>query len=459
MSGRRGRLVAGLAIGMEATWLAAWATCLTAAILHRPFPLGAAAAALLGGYWLTRLHTGRGWLVLAVLAAQAVGLAAAAGGVIHGLYYPGQPLLDAAWVADLLRGGRAPAEWAGLVATLLWPLVFWVSGMKLARRPVTHTALSDRFDLGLAAFFVLCLVKLTAASQGAVLDDPVSPLFLFPFLVASLLALGALRLGTGEAKTFLPGLQGLGLFLSFAVGAALLAGTLTLFTLPVLASAADAGFVVLRHAGVAVSPFLLWILRLLFAPHALRSDPAPPRSPKSVQLPLAPPEAGPWMAAIQAVLGWVVLILFALAAAAAVGVALYLVARLLLARTPRTPVDARGHASGLWLAWLRRLLAPLASLRRPRRPAEFYRRLLGWARRSGLRPAASETPSELGMRLAGAFPRLAVQIGGIVQAFNHEAYAEARVPSEQVAAARAAWRHLRSPRQWPARGRRWWHGG
>jgi hypothetical protein len=459
MTPARRRLVALLTIGMEFAWVGAWATCLTAATLGRPFPLGAGAAALFGGYLLTRLHTGRGWLVLGVLAVQALGLLVAAGGVVHGLYHPGQSLLDMAWLAEAARAVRTPAEWMALVVSLGWPLLFWLCGGLLARRPVTYARVSGRFDVGLAGFFALGFVKFTAASHGTTLDDPVSARFLFPFVIASLLALGTLRLDTQGGKTFLPGLHGLAVFLSFAVGAVLAAGTLALFALPVLTAAADAGLVVLTRAGVAASPLLLWILRLLFAPQTLRSDPAPAPSGTAAPPPAAPPEPGSWMAAIQALLTWALMALLALAAAAAVGVAVYLLVRLLLARTARAPVDAQGRPSGAWLAWLRRLRGALAGLAPARRPAEFYRRLLGWARRSGLRRIASETPSEFGMRLAGAFPPLTVEIGRIVQAFNQEAYAEARVPAEQVAAARAAWRQLRSPRQWRARGHRWWRGG
>jgi hypothetical protein len=207
-----------------------------------------------------------------------------------------------------------------------------------------------------------------------------------------------------------------------------------------------------------VSPFFIWLLRLLFAPQTLRRDPAPPRGGTPGLEPLPAPPAGGWAAAVQAVLGWILLAMLVLAAAAAVAAALYLLVRLLLGRTART-APPLGGAPGSWRSWVRRLLCVLAALRRPRRPADVYARLLGWGRRSGLRPAACETPSEFGRRLAGAFPGLAGEIDGIVQAFNREAYALAPVPARQVAAAHAAWRRLRSPRQWPARGRRWWRGG
>ena len=74
-----------LAICMEVSWLSAWATLGSAAMLGRPFALVEAAIALVGAVLVTRLSSGRGWLVLGVLALQAVGLLGAAALVLHAL--------------------------------------------------------------------------------------------------------------------------------------------------------------------------------------------------------------------------------------------------------------------------------------------------------------------------------------------------------------------------------------
>jgi hypothetical protein len=87
-----------------------------------------------------------------------------------------------------------------------------------------------------------------------------------------------------------------------------------------------------------------------------------------------------------------------------------------------------------------------------------YRALLAWARRSGLRPAPTHTPAEIGARLQQQFPRLQAEIGSIVGAFNEEVYRETALPTDRLAEVRFAWRRLRSPRQWPARLKVLWRG-
>ncbi len=456
MTPARRRAIQLLAAGMEVAWLAPWAAFATAASLQRPFPLLAGTAVLLGGYLLTRLQAGRGWLVLAVLLAQVAGLLAGGAAIVHGIYVPERPLLDSAWLAAVLAAPRDPAEWLAFGVSLLWPILFWISGVLLARRPVAPLALVGRLDVGLGAFFVLFFVKFTAASHGVELPDPVSLPFLLSFLLASLLALGLLRLTAEPGRSFLPGFRGLGIFLAFGGAAVLFAALLALFALPYLTVAAEAGLVVLQHAGAAVSPLLLWVLRLLFAPQTLRARPAPAPAGPPVPPPV-PPEPGGWLALLDLLFRWAAVVLVGLAALALAGLMLYLLLAFLFSRTARAPRPARA-AGPDWRAVWQRLRGLLATLRRPRRAPELYARLLGWARRSGLRARRSETPTEFGRRLAERFPRLREEVGAIVHAFNLEAYAEVRLPAEQLARAGRAWRRLRSPRAWPARARSWWIG-
>jgi hypothetical protein len=296
-------------------------------------------------------------------------------------------------------------------------------------------------------------------ANGGRVDEGVSRLFLFPFFVAGLLAIGIARLRSDGARTFASGFQGLGVFATFSVGALLVAGTLALFAPPFLTVAADAGFVVLKSAGAVVGPLALWILRFLVAPQTLRADPAPPRSRDDLSMPPAPAEPGWWVALVEKVLVWSVGIALLLAVAALLGLALYLLVRFLLSKTSVRPRRARVRPSLSWRRRLRTLLEGLrlrlAGLRCAR---DGYRRLLAWSGRSGLRPAPADTPAELGVRLQQRFPRLHAEIGSIVRAFHEEVYRETGLPEDRLAEVRRAWRRLRSPRQWPARVAVLWRG-
>jgi hypothetical protein len=441
-----------LAICMEVSWLSAWATLGTAAMLGRPFALVEAAIALVGAVLVTRLSSRRGWLVLGVLTLQAAGLLGATALVLHALHSPAEPLMATAWLRDLFRADQPPQQWAILVVNGVWALAFWLSGVLLARRGQTYERLCARFDVGLAAFFALFLVRLVVAANGGAVDDPISHLFMFPFVVASLVAIGLVRTAGDSPTAFLSGHRGPGIFLTFAATALLSAATLTLVALPYLRAASQVGLTGLKAAGRVVSPLFIWILRLLFAPQTLRTDAGGARSGGST--PDVSGEmargGGWWGEMLEKLLGWGLVGAVALAGAAAVGVALFYLCRYLLSRTGRSGPGPRRRR---WLFRLR----PRPSRRAAARTAtDFYVRLLGWARRSGLPRAAAETASELGARLQGRFPPLAAAIAAIVKAYNEEAYREIGPVPAELAGLGAAWRELRHVAHWPARLHAWW---
>jgi hypothetical protein len=440
-----------LAICMEVSWLSAWATLGTAAMLGRPFALVEAAIALVGAVLVTRLSSGRGWLVLGVLALQAAGLLGATALVLHALYSPVQPLLTLAWLRDLFRADQPPQQWAILILNAVWALAFWLSGVLLARRGKTYERLCARFDVGLAAFFALFLVRLVVAANGGAVDDPISHLFMFPFVVASLVAIG-LACTAGDSPTaFLSGHRGAGIFLTFAATALLCAATLTLIALPYLRAASQVGLTGLKAAGHVVSPLFIWILRHLFAPQTLRTDVGGARSGGSTpDVSGVNAQGGWWVELLEELLGWGLVGAVVLAGAAVIGVALFCLCRYLLSRTGRSRPGPRRRR------WLFRLRP------RPNRHAaaltatDFYVRLLGWARRSGLPRAAAETAAELGTRLQGRFPPLVAAFAAIVRTYNEEAYREVAPGPAGLAELGAAWRELRRVAHWPARLHVWW---
>jgi hypothetical protein len=397
--------------------------------------------------------------VIWVAAVQTAGLLGATAGILHGLYRPGRPLLDCAWLLDFLGAARSAADWLLLALILAWAIVFWIGGVRLAVRPLSYTVVCTRFDLGLAAFVLLFLAKLLVAVNGGHVEDRISHLFLLPFFVASLLAIGMIRLRSDGRKAFLSGYRGLGVFATFTAGALLVAATFTLFSLPYLTLAAEAGLVALKGAGVAVSPVLLWILRRLFAPQTLRTDPAPASSRHDLPTIPTPGQESWWMALVEKALLWSAGILLVVAVTALVGLCFYLLLRFLWSRTPGRPGRRRPISP---IAWLQRITMFLAGLRARfagiRNARDGYRVLLAWARRSGLRPAVAHTPAEIGAQLQQRFPRLCAEIGSIVEAFNEETYREVALPAERLAEVRSAWRRLRSPRQWPARITLLWRG-
>jgi len=454
-------LVWVLAHCMELSWLAACMTVAFAALLPGPSPLGPAILAFAGAFVLTRLSTGRGWLVLGVLALHAGGLLCASASILHAVYAPAAPLLSTAWLLELLSVDRTAAEGWALFLNLSWAVVFWRGGVRLAQRPVRYGVVCSRFDRGIAAFGLLYLFKWMAPYHGVVVDDPISHRFLFPFFASSLVAIGMTRLqGDGE-KRYLPGFHGVGVLLTFASTTLLSATALMLFLLPYLTVAAQAGFVVLKWAAVASSPFLLWILRLLFAPHTLRGDPGPPvPKPPKPEILLTDSSPSWWMDFIAQVLVWPLRVALFLTVVALLCAAAYILYRVLFSRTTSAPGKLNSsNPLQLLLAWLRRLWLRLSALGGSGsahwRAHEFYGALLTWARRNGHPRSPAETPGEFAARMQRFFPALAPETERIVDAFNQESYREVVLGGEQLMEVGAAWRRVKSPRHWPARVRGW----
>jgi hypothetical protein len=450
-----------LAHCMELSWLAAWMIFVSAALLPDPSPLGPAILAFAGAFVLTRLSTGRGWLVLAVLALHTGGLLCASAIILHAVYAPAAPLLDKAWLLELLSAERTAGEGWALLLYLSWAVVFWRGGVRLAKRPIHHGVVCSQFDKGIAAFGLLYLIKWVAPFHGVVVDDPISHRFLFPFFASSLVAIGMTRLQGGGEKRYLPGYHSVGILLTFASATLLSATALILFLLPYLTVAAQAGFVVLKWAAVASSPFLVWVLRLLFAPHTLRANPAPP-APKLPKPEILIAESSPswWMDFIAQLLAWPLRIALFLTVVALLCAAAYLLYRVLFSRTTSAPEKLNAqNPLRLLLAWLRRLWLRLSALGRGGsarwRAHEFYGALLTWARRNGHPRSPAETPREFAARQRRLFPALAPEIERIVDAFNQESYREVVLGGKQLMEVGAAWRRVRSPRHWPARVKGW----
>ncbi len=446
---------------MELSWLCAWASFATIATMHRPFPLFEATLAFVGAFILTRLSTGKGWLVLGILGAQAAGLLCATAGILHATYFPAIPLLDRSWIPALFHAARTPVDWMTLFLNLVWAILFWGGGVALARRPVEHAVVCSRFDAGAAALLILFLVRWLAAANGGAVDDSVSHLFVYPFFVAGLVAIGMAHLGGDSERHFLPGARGVGVFLTFAAAILLFASTLSLFFLPYLTLAARAGLFVMKGTAVALSPFLLAVLRFLFAPRSLRPEPETAAHPSTLPHPvdLQQHEAW-WMVLIEKILAWGVGGLLILAGIVVLAVAAFCLVRYLLSRAAGGPGRREHRSIRSAVGWLHRLWALLSGIPKRKqgapRACDFYRALLSWARRSGHPHLPTETPSEFGARMRGRFSRLGPEIALIVHAFNRESYGAMRLDAVEIADLWTAWRRVRSPRYWPARVKQWW---
>ncbi len=441
---------------MDLVWLYGWTSFSITAATGHPFPAVDAAAIFALAALLTHLSSGKGRKIVSVLGLQALGFVCAALETLRAVYYASYPLFDKAWLVALYYRSRTPVEWIVLVFVLMWPPVLWAGGVALSRRPRNSFAACTHFDLGLAAFFTLYLMRFALEVKGGMrLHDTVSLNLVFPFFLFGLLAMGVAKNGEGTEKTYVAGYRGVGLVMSASAAALLSVGCLALLSLPWLASAARVGEDVLARGAGPLLPVVERVLRFLFSRGSVRPEPPGPPPPKGTGWQWAVPAAHSWwMDLVEKTLGWTFAVIGGLLLMVLAGLLLFLVARWLLSRTSGSGGERKRRDSLLERAWraLTRWYGRVRCVVRGRdRAAGVYLALCRWGRRSGLPRAASETPTEFGSRLRRHFPRLGASIEVIIGAVNREVYGEVRLSGEQLRPVLSARRALQSPRHWPRR--------
>jgi hypothetical protein len=465
MDTRKGMLWYLVNGAMELSWFLGWAMFLSLMTMRRPFPFFETIAAFALAGFVGRFSAGKGWRIVSVLAIWMLGLICAVLLLIYGIYYNSYPLLEGGWLALFWDGPRDLSEWLVFSLNLLLILMLCVSGVAFARRPTGYVRTCNRFDLGLAAFFALFIIKLVALTKGeAMADDTLSLLFVFPFFLFGLLSIGMARMrGRTVSKAFLPGFRGIGVIMSFFAAVLLVTGGLLLFFLPGLTAAARMGYRALAAAGRPLVPVLIAILRFIFGPRG--NHPAEVAMKSSSPLAdldrIVPQTHGWWMAWLEKILGWGLWGLMLLALVVGSAIVLYFIVRWLLSRTEgggrqTTPISVRfAVLRAFWAGFWRKVFRGVMGYPRA---AELYGALLAWGGRSGFPHDRGETPLEFGMRLNKCFPTLKPPVDLIIGAYNREVYGEMVLDGKSLAEANTAWQFLRSPLHWPARLKGWFAG-
>jgi hypothetical protein len=447
---------------MELSWLYAWASFLMTSIVHQPFPLPEAIGAYLLAAALTLVVRGMGLRVISVLGLQALGLLLTASRIVYSMNYQAYPYLGKGWLIEFLGTTRDPLEWFTLVIILIFALLFWLGGVTLARRSSAYLTICSRFDLGVAAFFCLLMVKLLLFVKGGIeVKDPAPELLLFPFFIFSLLAIGLARSRGSARRDFLAGYKGIGVLASFTMVVLAFGAGLVLLFMPYLIAAAEAGYGVLRSAAGPLSPILVQVLRFLFFRARMRQEPSS-SSPAGHEADfVSSGESSWWSELVERILEWGFLGLGMVLGLILCALGAWYLLRWLFSRTSKQERESIHWR--LLVVWAQRLWASVAiglkravqRLKRYRNAVQLYSAFLKWGRRSGLPHLLSETPAEYGSRLGKRFPRLTGEIEEIIEAFNLVVYGEVALDAKQMTRAKLSWREMRSPRYWPSRLKSW----
>jgi hypothetical protein len=444
--------------GMEICWIYACTSFFMKAILGSAVSLPTAMAIFVVAAVLSRFSRGRGWRVATLGGMHLVGYSCVSLFTLHGFWYAAYPFFGKEWIVVLLTAPKASMEWFRLAVLLIWTGLLWTGGVSLAMREKTYVRICTRFDIGLAAFFGLFLIKLVARVKGGMdMDDGVSSLMVYPFLILGLGALGVARAGHEGSKSWLPGRGGFGAFMSVVSLALLGASSLALFAIPGLTHVAEFGRYAVKGAALRILPFVTGVMRFMFMGGRVRPDPPSGSSPAGGEGWGGSPAGTWWAELLEKIMRWGIEVIVILSLAAVTAVLVYLTLRWLFSRTAMIPRVKADH--GVSISWLARVRVFLAALWRAlkkvtkgySRAVELYSVLAEWGRRSGLPRLISETPLEFGARLGDRFPGLRSEIGRIISAFNIEAYGATSLTGEEFARALGAWRAVRSPVHWPRR--------
>ncbi|HOO90840.1 MAG TPA: DUF4129 domain-containing protein [Syntrophales bacterium] len=448
---------------MEFIWRYAWAGFATIAMFHHYFPLFGAFVVYVLGALVTFMSRGRGWRIIYIIGLQAAAFVLAAGIAIHAFYYKTVPLWSQEWIREFFTCQRQSLEWIMLFVFFFWVLLFWIGGVLLIRKPPRYYTVCSRFDLGIAAFFVLYLIEWLLLVKGGIqTPDPIARLLIFPYFCCSIFAIGLARNLDNEQSEYLTGYRGIGMISTILVVLALIVTALFMFLLPILTVVAEIGYAALKEVAEPMGPVLVNIIRFLFLGRR-QSCCGPSGSDNGGSSP-GPDIAGEsswWEDVLMRVMEWG---FFGLLGVIAFGITVFCLWHLVRWLLVRTALVEKDKGSGSLISWwVERIKTFLRFCRTRilgrgkggRRIAPLYAGLLAWGRHSGMQRSLSETPGEYGVRLKGQFPLLEKEIGLIIELYHKEVYEERDVTEAQFVSARSVWRRLRSPLNWPSRFRSW----
>lgn len=447
-------------VGMELSWRLAWAVMIMASVTYRLFPVPEAALVFISAAVVTRFVYGRGWRRVTVLGLQGVGCLFASLLLLYAFNYRSVPFFSSAWLHTLFCPPETPLEWLARVLTVCWALVFWLGGMRQARRPATHAHVCQRFDVGIGMLFGLLMIKIILIHDGIPVRDPMTAWLIVPFFLFGFTAIGQAHQDSDTAKTYITDYRIQGTLLSAVVLMLMLGGgVLTIFR-PYFALAAEKGYVLFKAGAQTLGPVLVTILGFLLQGNRDRSSET--TEPDNVEWGASGLDS--WWMQLMGMMLWGIVGVIAIIAVAALGVGCWKFFRWLFSKT--TKKEGVAAHFGRFQEWLMRLGAFLYLfwewvgyyIRNYNTVSRIYMALLNWGKRSGLAHRQTETPLEYSLRLIHHFPVVQSELLLISDFFQREIYAEQGLNSQQFHQARSALQRLRNPALWASRIKFWFRG-
>ncbi len=433
--------------GMVLTCFYAWTSFIFASLSQKPVSVAAAGGILFLVSLTTYIHHQRGWRRIYVFSLHGVGFIFSVLWLCHGYYELELSFWRLNWISELFMSQRVAAEWPILILILLCVWILWFCGVRMIAMPADKEKISHRFDLGLAFFLLLLLIKLIIAGKGATLPmEHSSVKAIISFIILGLFSMGLVRTyraSTGDGITYL---KGAGIVMSFTAIILLLGGGLFILFLPTFPAVAKIGAGLLEVIKAPIGQLFIFLAMLSFKPGTAGEGVT------GGFLPIINRQGGT-LGALQSlyvVIAAIVLLVMA-------GFIFYGLLKWFFSRT-----GAVREKRSIW----GRLLSCIHIVRRVLSilwtgifyssdtfslPAKYYRHLLRWGRLSGLHHLDTETPVEYGLRLAERFPGIEKEIQHIIHMHDEAVYGSILPDGHQISHAKRALRRIRTPLLWGAR--------
>jgi hypothetical protein len=310
--------------------------------------------------------------------------------------------------------------------------------------PADKEKISHRFDLGLAFFLLLLLIKLIIACKEVSIPmehSSVKPII--SFMILGLFSMGLVHIRRSSQTGGITYLKGAGVAMSFTAIILLLGGGLFILFLPALQALPGAGADLLGAIKTPIGHFLIFLAMLSF-----KSGPSGGELTVDF-LPAINRQGGALGFLHYLFIGMIIMIFLVVA-----GFILYRLLTWLFSKT-----GAQKEKMGIWdwllscllvarrvlsILWARTFYSP-----EPLSVAEkCYRRLLRWGRFSGLHHSDTETPMEYGIRLGQRFPRIEKEIRHIIHMHDEVIYGCISPGDHQISRVKISLRRIRNPLLW-----------
>ncbi|MBU0462584.1 MAG: DUF4129 domain-containing protein [Proteobacteria bacterium] len=434
--------------GMDLCWLCAWANFLAVSTTQITFPLGRACAAFFMALFMSYLFRAKRYRLIWFVLGHVLGL---------GLMI---------WAAVSAGIGRVlpgtPHQWYQMALIAAMVCLFWYKGTKLSSRQMSYQTTCNYFDLGISLLFALLIIKMLIQLKGGIHIQESFTLYLMGgYFFFGLSAVFFSQNTTIREKLYLKGFRVYGVLISVFIVLLFCGMAMVFVLLPFMTSFAESGYDVLKQAAGPLSPYLIAILRFIFAPRNHPADIGISRQNPDITVPNITLTQGYTGWADHLFFSGIMAILFLIFVFMA-GYIAYKIFKFLMSKQSLQPGDKEETEFFLvlirWLVLLFKSFktAILALFGKVEDAKKGFIKLISWGRKSGMPKLQNETPAEYAERLQQQFVSLENEIKTIIHAFHLETYGEMRLDQTKIFQMAKALKTIHSPLFWTLRIKSFW---